>query len=85
MKMIKFPDKEYILRCHKCKINAFYVILNSENWQDIKGFECTECGKYTEIQPNKQNPADEFILDGTTTCPECGFTEKHLASCKYRR
>ena len=27
---------------------------------------------------------DEFILDGTTPCPKCKFTEKHLASCKYR-
>jgi len=33
----------------------------------------------------QSNAADEFILDGTTPCPECGFTEKHLASCKYRR
>jgi len=49
--IIAFPDKEFILRCHKCKINTFYIILNSENWADLKGFECAECGSYTEIQP----------------------------------
>lgn len=49
-KILKFPDKEYILRCHKCKINAFYVILNSDDWLDIKGFECAECGWYTPIE-----------------------------------
>ena len=42
--VIKFPDKEFILRCCKCKVNAFYIILNSENPFDIKWFECTECG-----------------------------------------
>jgi len=51
--IIRLPSKEYILRCHKCKINTFYIILNSENWTDLKGFECAECGNYTEIQPNK--------------------------------
>lgn len=50
--VIPFPEREYILRCHKCKINAFYVILNAERFksiEDVKGFECSECGKYTSI------------------------------------
>jgi len=27
----------------------------------------------------------DVVLNGTFKCPECGFKEKHLASCKYRR
>uniref|UniRef100_A0A6H2A1S1 Uncharacterized protein n=1 Tax=viral metagenome TaxID=1070528 RepID=A0A6H2A1S1_9ZZZZ len=49
-KVIKFPDKEYILRCHRCKINAFYIILNSESYSDIKGIECAECGWHTPLE-----------------------------------
>lgn len=50
--VIPFPEKEYILRCHKCKVNAFYVILNSKSFksmEDVKGFECSECFSYTSI------------------------------------
>ena len=48
--VIKFPKKEFILRCHKCReSNAFYIILGSENWADIKGIECAGCGAYTEL------------------------------------
>ena len=42
--VIKFPDKEFILTCRKCKLDGFNVILNSENPFDIKWFECIECG-----------------------------------------
>jgi|GEM_PF-2750151 len=38
-----------------------------------------------ELEIGKTKTAeDEFILDGTTPCPECKFTEKHLSGCKYR-
>jgi len=41
---------------------------------------------YDRPQHDVKQPAqDEFILDGSTPCPECKFTEKHLASCKYHR
>ena len=56
MTVIKFPEKEFILRCHKCKVNAFYIILNSEDWTDIKGFECAECGAYTEFLQEEIKP-----------------------------
>ena len=49
-KVIQFPRPEYILRCHRCKINAFYIILNSNKWNDIKSFECAECGKFTRFK-----------------------------------
>lgn len=42
--VVKFPDKEFILRCRKCKVNAFYVILNSNDPYDTKYYECAECG-----------------------------------------
>lgn len=51
--VIPFPEKEFILRCHKCKVNAFYVILNTDSFkgiEDVKGFECSECGSYTLIE-----------------------------------
>ena len=41
--LIKFPEKKFILTCHKCKLNGFHVILKSENPFDIKWFECMEC------------------------------------------
>jgi len=60
-KVIPFPEREYILRCHKCKINAFYVILNTDSFkgiEDVKGFECSECGSYTLIEALKEGEGD---------------------------
>lgn len=42
-KVIHFPEKAFILRCRHCKINAFYVILNSDDPSDFKYYECCEC------------------------------------------
>lgn len=50
-KVIKFPEKEFILRCIKCKINAFYIILNSDNPYDLKGFECMDCEGWFDLEP----------------------------------
>ena len=46
--VIKFPSNKYVLRCCKCKVNIFYVVLNSRDYRDIKGFECANCGDYTK-------------------------------------
>lgn len=60
--VIPFPEREYILRCHRCKVNAFYVILNSERFksiEDVKGFECSECNSYTSIEGLKESLKEE--------------------------
>ena len=53
-KVIKFPPREFILRCRKCKVNAFYVILNSNDPCDYKYHECTECGDLFFIKGYKK-------------------------------
>jgi len=57
--VISFPDKEFILRCRKCRVNAFYVILNSENPFDIKCFECMECGDIFTLEDIEEQLKDK--------------------------
>lgn len=45
----KLPDPEFIMRCRECKVNAFYIILNSKDPYDVKGFECAECGDWFQV------------------------------------
>jgi len=37
------------------------------------------------MNEDNQNDDDKIVLDGTFKCPECGFREKHLASCSHRQ
>ena len=41
------------LRCHKCKCNAFEIVLNSKDPIDIKGFYCLECDNYFDLEEAK--------------------------------
>jgi len=52
--LVKFPDTEYILRCHNCKSNSFYVKLGSKDWTKVKEFECVICGKIS-VLPRSTN------------------------------
>jgi len=79
--IIKFPSKEYILKCHKCKSNSFYIILNSENWTDLKGFECAECGNYTEFQPNNLINSDRAIPHFCESCGRIEGVQAHFDDC----
>lgn len=58
--IIKFPDKEFILRCCKCKVNAFYVILNSNDPYDAKYYECMECGDIFTLENIEEQLKEKY-------------------------
>jgi hypothetical protein len=46
----KVVELEFVLRCSNCMINAFYIVLNSNNPYDIRYFECVDCGKIMSFE-----------------------------------
>ncbi len=36
------------------------------------------------VEQSVQADGNKVVLDGTFRCPECNFSEKHLASCSRR-
>ena len=48
--VIELPEQMFILRCHECGCNAFYIHLGSRNPDDRIGYQCIECEDYWDIK-----------------------------------
>ena len=71
--------QEYIL-------NESVFADDSPSWGEVAEAEAIAESKWDETDDGKElKSLLPVILDGSFKCPECHFTEKHLASCSHRK
>lgn len=76
------------MKCKNCSQKMFHPGGDAIEWA------CSWCGhiewfaEWREKHPRQPTPraadGNKILLNGTFRCPECNFSEKHLASCSRR-